>query len=178
MSFTWDYRKGFLEMKHFAKFNRWQFDRIDTWHVDKAKRDEFIAKRRREVLAWEVVYAERKVRELTREYQDIAARLSTTPSLLAEFGMKRISMARDEFYCETQFISFQACSCITHNRKPVYELQADGSWRELDESDWREIEDLECQILDAWEEYNEALFECRDMTGEQWAELRAQGVVA
>lgn len=162
-------------MKHFAKFNRWQFERVTTWHVGKAKRDEFIARRRREMLAWEVAYTKSRVDELAADYQDLVAKMTCYPSIYPHASM---ATPLDEFCNEFQFVSFKSVTPATREDLPVYELQDDGTWVEIGEHDWREIDWYETELLSAWEAYNEALYAARDITPEQWRELRKQGITA
>ena len=158
-------------MKKCKKFSSFEFGRIERG-LTRAE----MASRKIEILAWEVVYAERKLAPLKAEYREIAARMYLAPDLnlfanLAEFWCG--DLTRD-----TQFITFAAHNWVTHGTNPVYEYSEAGGWREIDESDWGNILRLERDICDAGEEYNEALWQARDITDEQWQSLRASGVVA
>lgn len=132
-------------------------------------------KRQTEELAWEVVYAERRCNELAAEYQELVAKMTCYPAV---YPFASMATPLNEFNNEFQFVSRQAVTPATREHLPVYELQDDGTWCEIGEHDWSEINWYETELLNAWEEYNEAVFAARDITPAQWRELRKQGVVA
>lgn len=159
-------------MKKCRKFNPYEFIRVYRGLI---KRSE-IATRRLELLAWEVVYAERKLAPLQADYREISERLYVMPIKDAFYNVTRWQ-GSEKVWRETQFISFIGANPVTHEREPLYEY-TEGGWREIDEVDRREIDDLECQLLDAFEDYNEAARNASDITPEQWQEFRKQGLRA